>query len=67
MVKELKKFVRYNEVSLHQGSFSIFYYYWGKKIVRFIEDFVIQVLVKSRFHCILVIWYRDKTISFAHM
>ena len=25
-----------------------------KKIVRFIENFVIQVFVKSRFHCILV-------------
>ena len=30
-VKELAKFVRYNEVSLYRGYFHILYYYWGKE------------------------------------
>ena len=48
------KFVRYNEVSLYQGSFSIFYYYWGKENRSFYRGLRYTVFVKSRFHCILV-------------
>ena len=44
--KGLIKFVRYNEVSLYRCYFSYFTVIRVKKIVRYIEDFVI-----SRFHC----------------
>ena len=31
--------------------FHIFYYYWGKEIVHYTEDFVIWKLIISRLHC----------------
>ena len=41
--KGLAKFVRFSdEVSLYQGSFHIFHNCWVKKIVPYIENFVIS-------------------------
>ena len=46
---------RYIEVLI---SFHLFYYYWGSKIVRYTEDFVLWRFAISRFN-----WIKEGTES----
>ena len=61
----LAKFVRNNEVSLFVGSFPYILPLLGRRIF-FAEHFVIQVFVKSRFHCCVWRPFADK-ISNLHI